>query len=1566
MKVRIWGARGSIPAPLRPEEVEEKIYQAILGMPYIDTGDPEAVRAYVKDLHPLARGTAGGNTPCIEVRAGGHLLVIDAGSGLHVLGQQLLKGDFGRGEGVIHLFISHLHWDHLDGFPMFMPAFVPGNRIFIYSVHDVRSALEMHMQRPHFWPVSLSDMKATIEFVPLQAGETFYLDSISIKTLENTHPGRSYSYRFEDPYSALVYATDAEYKQLDSISLRPFIEFFRDANVLIFDSQYTLREAWRKVEWGHSSALIGVDLARAAGVKRLLLFHHDPTYSDAELQEIQATAVAYQAQDPSLPTCEVLVAYEGLELDLTPAGIVDFHFTPDGEAAILTPVNAFDEHSVDQLRQRLISMDVQDTHVGPIIDLSRIESLSMASLKALVTLSQEQKSNPIVLAVPQDSVRQVIKLSGYADYFAIYPSVEAALEAAQTREALKLPGQIIKGRYQIQHKIGEGRIGTVLKALDVYTNRPVALKIFSPSFSEESIARCMQQARLILNLEHPNIIKVFDWDSEKGYLFKAEELADGLTLQELLAKEEGPLPADQAMEIALGIIYALEYAHSWGVVHGDLKPQNVFVTPGGIKVGGFGLGSFEEGRRLLDLPLLLLSAPYLAPEQVLGQPLSPPVDLYALGVILYRLYTGRLPFEGTEQQIVQAHLKSTPVPPRQPNPRLSPVLEHTILKLLAKNPGDRYRDASQVRRILMSLVVDPRDIARQRRVTLVGREEPLRLLLEGWQNSREGNGQLIFISGETGVGKTRLAQQAAILAAPPVLLVGHCSPLRESRPYDLFAQILKTYLGSVPPEALDKTDYQLLSNCSALLPDLRMFPHLEQPTCLEPQQEQLRFMSSILRFIKRATQRTPWFVILDDLQWADQSSLELIDYLGHHLSTTPIFLVGTYNVDALERDHPLREVLRDLSGSPCCRSLSLEQVDQTATGHILANIWTQPAPEELVARIYQHTGGNPLYVVELARELLDEGMVTLQEGEWRFPSLEEVRLPQDLREAIWRRIRRLSPDTQALLRQASVLGVTFRLDELREISGLSWWETLDHLDMALERQLVEEVPGDGLFRFFHTEIQEVLYADLGPSRRRMLHQQAGVVLERRAGPNAELIAEELAYHFDEAGEFERAVVYSIQAARRAEAACANGAALLWYTRTLEMLDRLSPEQAAQFHTLRLAAHQSLSEILTKIGRYDEALEHYASALFEWLGKGSGYVSEAAPTVEMARIYLFGAELYYRQGKYEDAISWCQKGLDLASRIETPEGQQVQGRAFSLLGDICMHSYNLPYAAQFFQESLEVYERLEDPAGRAGAHSNLGLAHYYLGDWSAALEAYQKGLTLRSKIGDVEGIAQINTNMALIHIARGEWEQAQALLEQSLATQPGTARGEIHTSNTLAYLHTHLGNWEEAQAYLSHSEAIFAKTGFEEYLPELERCWSELFLRTDRLDQALDHAIRSVELAVEQSHPLEEGLSCHTLGRVHLARQEWEPAEASLYQALNILSRLRCEYELSRVRLSLAQLALEAGPGAAVRINQSEAVDHLVQAMQTFERLGARIELRKALELAHRSKWLVDNGSVTTS
>ena len=822
-------------------------------------------------------------------------------------------------------------------------------------------------------------------------------------------------------------------------------------------------------------------MARAAGVKRLLLFHHDPTYSDTQLEEIRSRVLAYQTQDSTYPTCEVMVAYEGLTLDLTLPGTAAVHMLPDNEAAVLTPISVFDERGVDQLARQLARLAKQGASANSIIDLSQVETLTTASLKSLVALRQARKRALIVLAAPSDNVRQVIHLAGYTDYFAIYPSVEAALAAVQAREALNLGGQVIQDRYQIENKISESGLGAVLKASDTHTLRTVALKVLSPCFSQETLDRFMRQAQPIINLDHRNIVKVFTWDRDEDDVFIVEEFVNGPTLQHRLEDDARPLTPDQIMSLVRDITHALEYAHSRGVIHTDLKPHNVFLTTEGAKLNGFGLGRLEEGRDLLNAPLLFLTAWHLAPEQILGQTLDARTDLYALGVMLYQLLTGCLPFEGSDRQVLQAHLSQPPRPPRELNPHLSLFLEHLILKLLAKNPNDRYANAQQVWRIWSSLMVGAEDKTHQRSRTLVGREKQLQALQACWEEARTGRGQLAFITGEPGIGKTCLALQVAAQSESPVLLIGRCQEQPGGPAYHVFAQVLRSYFATVPAESLDEQSRQLIGNFAQLVPEIRqMLPDLPVPPPLEPKQEKLRVMTSLTQFVKRATQERPWLLILDDLHWADQSSLELLRHLGRCLPSMALLVIGTYRDVELEQGHPLLEVVRDLSRHPTYHHFPLDRLDQEGVGQVLANIWEQPVPEALTGKIYQHTGGNPFYVEQVAQGLADDGLITLQEGQWHFPTLEEVRLPQNVRDAVWRRIRRLDPDTQTLLRQASVLGPTFRLDDLQEMSGLSQWEALEHLDMALERELVQQVPGDTMLRFSHSEIQYVLYADMGP------------------------------------------------------------------------------------------------------------------------------------------------------------------------------------------------------------------------------------------------------------------------------------------------------------------------------------------------------------------------------------------------------------------------------------------------------------------------------------------------------
>lgn len=219
MKIKIWGSRGSIPTPLKPEIITHKICQAIHGMPNIDTNNLKEVQAYVDGLHPLCRGTAGGNTACVEIRTSQDIFIIDAGSGIRELGLALLAGPCGRGQGRLHIFFSHPHWDHIQGFPFFVPAFIPGKHLTFYGIHDVEKIL-VDQQCSLNFPVPLPYMQAKMDFVTLHLGQPWSIGSLKVNTLKNYHPGDAYSFRFEDQQSIFVYASDSEYKHLDEASVR--------------------------------------------------------------------------------------------------------------------------------------------------------------------------------------------------------------------------------------------------------------------------------------------------------------------------------------------------------------------------------------------------------------------------------------------------------------------------------------------------------------------------------------------------------------------------------------------------------------------------------------------------------------------------------------------------------------------------------------------------------------------------------------------------------------------------------------------------------------------------------------------------------------------------------------------------------------------------------------------------------------------------------------------------------------------------------------------------------------------------------------------------------------------------------------------------------------------------------------------------------------------------------------------------------------------------------------------------------------------------------------------------
>ncbi len=290
-RVRFWGTRGSLPVALTATELRARLITAVKGARDAALATEEAVESYVDGLGFPVAGTFGGHTSCVQIETGSPDYVLcDLGSGVRPFGQAAMARHGFASPQTYHVFMSHLHWDHIMGLPFFTPAYLPGNKVRIYGGHrELEAALRRQMEPPSF-PVPFSYFKADIEFFHLAPGIRHEINGMTVTTLRQRHGGDSYGYRFEQDGRTVVYSTDSEHTLADAISV--------------------------KADWGHSSNIIGVELCQLAGAGHLCLFHHEPAYDDATIARVLDDTLRLEEITRAGQALRISAAYDGLEIDL--------------------------------------------------------------------------------------------------------------------------------------------------------------------------------------------------------------------------------------------------------------------------------------------------------------------------------------------------------------------------------------------------------------------------------------------------------------------------------------------------------------------------------------------------------------------------------------------------------------------------------------------------------------------------------------------------------------------------------------------------------------------------------------------------------------------------------------------------------------------------------------------------------------------------------------------------------------------------------------------------------------------------------------------------------------------------------------------------------------------------------------------------------------------------------------------------------------------------------------------------------------------------------------------------
>ncbi len=1054
---------------------------------------------------------------------------------------------------------------------------------------------------------------------------------------------------------------------------------------------------------------------------------------------------------------------------------------------------------------------------------------------------------------------------------------------------------LLQGRYQLIRELGSGGMGSVFEGHDNLLDRRVAVKVISKSsqsrLGSEGKSRLMQEAKAAARLNHPNIVDVYDAGEADETSFIVMELIQGDSLYECK-----PESISELFSIASQICAALEHAHAHGVIHRDLKPENILVTPtGAVKLTDFGLAVSFGARGSLD-EMVVGTVLYMAPEAAAHQQYDGRSDLYSLGVILYELSTGIVPFSAEDPlAILSQHLYAPVVPPRAHNPEIPTVLDTLIVQLLSKRPEDRPANAGELRRLLES-IQDTENLGigtatapeyslldRITRGRLVGRERELAQMIGIWRQTASEHGSVLFISGEPGIGKTRLARElvAHSLISGGRVLSGACYA-EGGVPYDPFPQIIR--------EMFEESDAEqdiprfVLADLIQIAPDLRpRYPDVYPNPPLEPQSEQQRIFESVASWLGVLSAQSPVLLFIDDVHWADSGTLSLLRYLARRTHKIRLLIMLPYRELELDEFGALNALLHDLNRERISERIKLIRFNRGQSQTMLASILSPNGniDESLVDQIYYETEGNPFFIEEVCKALIETGKLRYEGSVWSAEELEEIDIPQSVRVTLQSRLGRLPKPTQEVLRCASVLGRQFDADTLQIACGLDEEELIVSLESAERAQIITEIPrkrGTALsYEFVHTLIPATLAEQLSGLRLQRLHHNAAQAIEVNHPDDYEA----LGYHFERAGDTERACVYYHRAGERALARYANQEAERYLRSALE-LEIDTPDASLLL--------SSLGEALFRQSRYEEArstwdlaIERYNQAgdfdnqarLTARQARAAWYQHETTKSLEICRRGLASlgnymdlntpgvaalihetARAYYFNNLPDEAMPLCQHALHLAKRLGLVE---VQADTLATLGILPNQSQES--ALEALKEAVELSESAGLLAPAVRAHSNLGETLHQNGDLIAARDHFLRSREIAQRMGSPDWEHSMLTSIVNINFLLGEMEQIQVVvseLKDLLERIPDRETSALQNRFIDARLHRFKGEFEVALAELRTCSQEAKGHGLFDLATNVNVVLAELLIEQTKYDEAgelLDETLNYKKALHNTDHPI---------------------------------------------------------------------------------------------------------------
>lgn len=1084
----------------------------------------------------------------------------------------------------------------------------------------------------------------------------------------------------------------------------------------------------------------------------------------------------------------------------------------------------------------------------------------------------------------------------------------------------------VGNRYTLVGLLGAGGMGQVYRAVDRLTGETVALKrvlthALQPAGEAALRLALAHEFQALAGLRHPNIIGVRDYgfDTSGQPYFTMELLYNP---RSLVAAGQFSAPAAK-VSLLLPVLHALAYIHRRGVIHRDLKPGNILVSGSRVKVLDFGLAAIG-GQQAPSSGTLR----YMAPEVLRGAAATVAADLYAVGVLAYELLAGWHPFAPTGQAISPELLLT--LEPDWSYVDIAPPLLAVLQRLLAKQPVDRYPDAAAVIAALgeatgQALAIETvatRESFLQA-APFVGRETELAQLTAALTQAVAGQGRAWLLGGESGVGKSRLLNELRTQAlVQGVLVVRGQASSTGGGLYQIWQDLLRWLLLLAAPTDLDAT---VLKPLVYDIADLLGRPIADAPA-LEAKAAQTRLWSTIAALLQRATAQQPLLLLLEDLHWADENSLELLQWLTRPMEQandqcTPLLLIGTY------RRGEAPKLPERFPGVQSMILRRLLPVDIEALS--IAMLGAGGQRPHLVTFLQQETEGNTFFIVETLRALAEEAGQLDRVAAMALP---KQIFPGGIQQVVQRRLQRAPAAYQPLLRLAAVAGRRLALPLVQALAqglDVEQWLTVCTNASILEWQ-------DEHWQFSHDKLREGLLADLDQMQRQHHHRFVAETIERIFHNELATHYADLAYHYGQIGAQEPERRYARLAGEQAAAQYANEAALTYLQRALQltpeietgeryallraseaiyhMLGRRTEQQAtltemaALSHAL--ATDQTLAEVTLRQATYAEATGNFATAVAS-AQRVVDYAQQAGDQELVALGYLRWGVSLWRQGDYRTSEEPLLQALRLARTLQS---RALEAESVNNLGTLNRLRGDYGQAQQYYEEALPLLRAVGNRRGERVVLLNLGVIHEQRGDYMIAQHFYEQSLHLAQQIGDRQGMGICLNNLGVVCDSQGKYSQALRYYEQALVIdrEVNNRGGLGYLLNNLAFVFRSLGDYAAAERHAQEALTVRRAVGDRDGENETLAFLGLINCHQGQIELALTYCRQAWQIASALDARPSQAYVLTCLGRVLEAHTAWAEAEAVFQQSMEIRQEMGEVNRVMEARAGLARVAMATG------------------------------------------------------